>query len=81
MTIEEFLQPILNTTGRLRLEDSPQTIPTWDSLAQLNLIIAIEDTIGSELTTNEVISLQSVAAVIEVCSARGMELTTATHCS
>jgi acyl carrier protein len=75
VTIDEFLQPILNTTQPLRLEDSPLTIATWDSLAQLNLITAIEDTIGGELTTNEVVSLKSVAAVLKVCNARGLELT------
>ena len=74
MTIEELLQPILNTTGPLRMEDSPQTIATWDSLAQVNLIVSIEDAIGIELTTDEVLSLNSVAAVVKVCRMRGLEL-------
>lgn len=75
MTIEALLAPILNTTAPLRLEDSPQTIPAWDSLAQINLIAAIEDVVGAELTTDEVLGLTSVAKVIEICRARGMELT------
>ena len=75
MTIDELLQPILNTTAPLRLEDSPQTIPAWDSLAQINLIAAIEDVVGTELSTDEVLSLTSVAKVIAVCRQKGFELT------
>ena len=74
MTIEDLLQPILNTKTPLRMEDSPHTIAAWDSLAQVNLIVSIEDAIDAELTTDEVISLKSVAAVVKVCRDRGLEL-------
>jgi acyl carrier protein len=75
MTIDELLQPILNVTVPLRLNDSRETIPSWDSLAQINIVSAIEDAVGVELTTAEVLSLKSVAKVIEVSRAHGLELT------
>ncbi len=75
MTINQLLQPILNTTTPLQLTDGPQTIPSWDSLAQINIIIGIEDAVGTELSTAEVLSLTSVAKVVQVCSAHGLDLT------
>jgi acyl carrier protein len=74
MIVDELLQPILNTTAPLQLNDSRETIPTWDSLAQINIVAAIEDAVGAELSTAEVLSLKSVAKVIEVSRAHGLEL-------
>ena len=79
MTVDELLQPILNITTPLRLNDSRETIPAWDSLAQINIVAAIEDAVGAELSTAEVLSLKSVAKVIEVSRAHGLELTVAAN--
>ena len=75
MTVDELLQPILNTTRPLQLVDSQETIPAWDSLAQINIVAAIEDAVGAELSTAEVLSLKSVDKVVEVARAHGLELT------
>jgi len=75
MTVDELLQPILNTTRTLQLVDSKETIPAWDSLAQINIVAAIEDAVGAELSTAEVLSLKSVDKVVEVARAHGLELT------
>jgi acyl carrier protein len=75
MTVDELLQPILNTTRPLQLMDSKETIPAWDSLAQINIVAAIEDAVGAELSTAEVLSLKSVDKVVEVARAHGLELT------
>ena len=74
MTIDEFLHPILNIQTPLKAEDSPETIEQWDSLAQINIIASLEDLIGQELSTNEVVSLTSVKAVADVCKAHGIEM-------
>jgi acyl carrier protein len=74
MTVDELLQPILNTTAPLQLTDGPESIPTWDSIAQINMITAIEDVVGGELSTEEVLSLKSVGKVVEICRAHGFEL-------
>ncbi|HZF00692.1 MAG TPA: acyl carrier protein [Methylomirabilota bacterium] len=75
MTVDELLQPMLNTTVPLRPTDSRETIPAWDSLAQINIVAAIEDAVGVELSTAEVLSLKSVAKVVEVARSHGLELT------
>jgi acyl carrier protein len=75
MTVNEMLQPILNTAAPLKMEDSRETVPEWDSLAQINIISAIEDVVGGELSTEEVLGIKSVVDVINVCHAHGLELT------
>lgn len=76
MTIEQLLQPLLGTTEPLTLNDSPATIPTWDSLAQVNIVSSIEDLTATELSTEEVLRLKTVADIIEVCAAHGVKLET-----
>ena len=77
MTVDDLLHPFLHTTRPLRLDDGQQTIPTWDSLAQLHIIAAIEDHIGAELSTTEVMDLNTISNIVEICRARGFELTIA----
>lgn len=74
MTIDEMLQPILKTKVPLRAEDTPQTLPEWDSFAHINIIATLEDTLGVELSTDEVSSLSSIADVIHVCKSHRLEL-------
>jgi acyl carrier protein len=79
MTVDELLQPILNTTAPLRIDDSRETIPEWDSLAQINIIAAIEDVTGAELSTEEVLGIKTVAHVVELCRAHGLDLGINSH--
>ncbi len=39
------------------------TLPAWDSLAHVRLIIAIEAALGAPLQTDEMLSIDSVEAV------------------
>jgi acyl carrier protein len=77
MTVDELLQPILNTKRPLLLTDSKATVPAWDSLAQMTIVAAVEELVNAELSTAEVLSLKSVTKVVEVCRAHGVELTVA----
>ena len=75
MKVDALFSPILNLKAPLRPEDSPETIPAWDSISHIQLILAIEDVIDGELTTDEVVNVTSVSKIIEICRARGVELT------
>lgn len=74
MTIDEFLQPILNVQTPLKAEDTPETLEQWDSLAQINIIASLEDLIGQELSTDEVVSLTSVKAIVDVCRTHKIDM-------
>jgi len=45
-------------------DTAQDTCPTWDSLAHLNLMLAIEDAFGVTLTVEEMAELTSVAAIL-----------------
>jgi len=49
---------------------SPQTNENWDSLATMHLMVAIEDAYGIRLTTSEVMSFSSVAAIVKILDQR-----------
>ena len=51
---------------------SPETTSEWDSLAAMNLVAALEETFGVELTTTEIMRMRSVGIVREVLRAKGV---------
>ena len=48
----------------ITLESSPETIEAWDSLGHLNLIMALEDEFGVNLSDDQFLSLTNFAAVV-----------------
>jgi len=51
---------------------SPDTTSEWDSLAAMNLVAALEDTFGVELTTTDIMRMRSVGIVRDVLRAKGV---------
>jgi acyl carrier protein len=49
---------------------TPDDIEEWDSFAQLNLIVAIEDEYGVEFDPTELGEVLSLGAIAEVVAAR-----------
>lgn len=43
----------------------PADIAAWDSLAQLNIIMSLEDEFGVTFTSSDIESMTSIAAIIE----------------
>jgi acyl carrier protein len=44
-------------------DDSPSSVPQWDSVAHLQLMLAIEDEFGIRFEADELASLKSVAMI------------------
>lgn len=53
-------------------ESSPENTSRWDSLAAVNLVLAIEEEFGIKLNTREIGSLRSIGAVKTVLRAKGV---------
>ncbi|HWD56768.1 MAG TPA: acyl carrier protein [Stellaceae bacterium] len=51
---------------------SPDNTPQWDSMAAMNLVVAIEDEFDITLSTAEIISMRDVAIVKKVLTAKGV---------
>jgi acyl carrier protein len=43
---------------------SPDTIPNWDSLQHMNLILALEEKLGVQFTDDQIVDLVTVGAIL-----------------
>jgi acyl carrier protein len=53
-------------------ETSPDNTPQWDSMAAMNLVVAIEDEFDVRLSTAEIVSMRNIAIVRKVLSTKGV---------
>jgi acyl carrier protein len=65
---QRVLDVIARTFGvpraRISLESSPETIPTWDSLQQVHLILALEEEFGIQFEVDQIALMRSVAPIV-----------------
>lgn len=54
----------------VRLETSPDDIAVWDSVAQLKLVLAIEEAFGTQFSSDEVTDLNCVGSFIAALNKR-----------
>ena len=45
---------------------SPDDIETWDSLNQMNLVLALEEEFGITFTDDEIVSMLDVQSIIKI---------------
>ena len=75
MTVQELLGPLLpEVTRPLVAEDSPATIAAWDSVRQVDVILAVEEAFEIALGTAEIGELRSVGGLIALLARRGITL-------
>jgi len=53
---------------------SPESVPGWDSLTHLNLVMALEDEFEVSLTPAEVLEMKTVGLIRTILSTHGAEL-------
>jgi acyl carrier protein len=53
-------------------DTSPDNTPQWDSMAAMNLVVAIEDEFDVRLSTAEIVSMRTVAIVKKVLASKGI---------
>ena len=53
----------------ITVDCSPQTLPKWDSMGHLTLVLQLEEDFGVQLTAEEVESMQSIGDVVRVLDA------------
>lgn len=65
--IFQIIGRILNVPpNEIDENSSPDTIKTWDSLAHMNLIIALEEELNVQFTDSQIIEMNSVGLILEV---------------
>ena len=50
---------------KIHEDSSPEDIDTWDSLNQINLVLALEEEFGVKFTDDQIVEMLSVQSIIE----------------
>jgi acyl carrier protein len=61
-----ILKLVFPETDQFTLEMTKSDIPSWDSIAHLNLIIEVEDAFGVSFEMDEIESLNSLKGLLEI---------------
>lgn len=73
--LHEILAPVFELGDRtLTLTSGPEDVEKWDSLNHLNMVAAIEERLGVSMSGQEIASIYSVADLIAVLRAHGVEV-------
>jgi len=67
-----FSENLKVPAGEITDQTSPDNSPRWDSLAAVNLVLALEDEFGVRFTTREIPTMRSVGAVRTILRAKGI---------
>lgn len=62
-------------SAKITTDSSPETIETWDSMQHLNLVLAIEEKFGLQLSPEEIEEMKSVGAVATLIEKKLQPLT------
>jgi acyl carrier protein len=69
--LRQLLAEVFETAPeRIRPTDTNKTIPNWDSLRHLQLVMALEQRYGLQIDTGRIAEITSVADVIRLVAAR-----------
>lgn len=76
--VDEIERRVLDIVARtfrvprrtVSLESSPDTIPTWDSLQQVHLILALEEEFGFQFEVDQIALMQGVRPIVGLVRGR-----------
>ena len=68
--LRQLLAEVFETTpDKIRPTDTSKTIPNWDSLRHLQLVMALEQKYGLQIETERIAEIKSVADVVTLVGA------------
>ena len=66
-SVVEVVASVLGVpAGELSDDSSIGSVPSWDSLRQLSVILALESAYGTSISTDEALEMNSIAAIKQV---------------
>ncbi len=67
LKVKEILGEVLEIDTNIIHDDfSPMDAPCWDSLAMVNILLALEEEFEQEFSTNEVLEMRSYSKIVEI---------------
>lgn len=78
MTNDAILEKVRNIVAevseveveRVTLKSSPANLEEWDSLAQVNIVLSLEQEFGHQFSPDQIDSMVSVEKILEVLTAQ-----------
>lgn len=71
-TRERILSVVSKVLGipadRINDDSSPENIESWDSLKQMNLVLALEQEFGIRFTDEKIVQMLSVGLIVQAVS-------------
>jgi acyl carrier protein len=73
--LTQMVAEVLGVTPDLLSEESsPESISNWDSLGHLNLVIALEEEFGVNLSADDVMAMRSMGVIRRILHQSGVEI-------
>jgi acyl carrier protein len=70
--VRRVVADVLGVDAATLSDDSnPDTVPSWDSLAHLNLVVALEQEFGVALSPDDVLEMMSMKLITLILRERG----------
>jgi acyl carrier protein len=71
--VTETIASVFNVTPEMLCDNaSPATLPNWDSLSHLNMVMALESEFGVCLSADDALEMRDIASVRRILKARGV---------
>jgi acyl carrier protein len=70
--VEVFASTLKLDRAAISDETAPDNTPEWDSIAAMDLALAIQDEFGVKLGTRDILAMRSVGLVKKVLRAKGI---------
>lgn len=71
---ELFADELSVEVAELNDDSSPDSVESWDSLAAMRLVAAIETTFSVRLSTKEIMKMRSIGLAREVLKGKNVEI-------
>ena len=55
---------------RITADSSPQTLEAWDSIQHLNLVLAVEEKFGLQLSPEEIEQMKSIGETVKLVESK-----------
>ena len=67
--IKQVLASVLNVdVGEITEDTSPETLDVWDSLKQMDLVVALEDEFKMSFTQEQIIEMMTFSVILQIVS-------------
>lgn len=69
-----FAEVLEVEASTLNDDSSPENVESWDSLAAMHLVAALEETFDTQLTTKEIMKMSSIGLARGVLKEKGLDV-------